>query len=59
MNAATYAVIAVIAILFALALRHIFKVTLGGRGCCGGDCSKSCPHCRQDRMKLHGGIKRD
>ena len=40
MNPAVYAVVAVIAILFVLACRHIYHATIGGGGCCGGggDC---------------------
>lgn len=36
MNPAVYAVVAVIAILFVLACRHIYHATIGGGGCCGG-----------------------
>ncbi len=54
MNPAVYAVVAVIAILFVLACRHIYRATIGGGGCCGGDC----PACRARKMKLHGGLKK-
>ena len=36
MSIGTYALLAIIAILFVLACRHIFRVTLGGGNCCGG-----------------------
>ena len=36
MSIGTYAVLAVIAIGFVLACRHIYRVTLGGGSCCGG-----------------------
>ena len=49
MNPAVYAVVAVIAILFVLACRHIYHATIGG-----GDC----PACRERKMKLHGGLKK-
>lgn len=49
MNPAVYAVVAVIAILFVLACRHIYHATIGG-----GDC----PACREREMKLHGGLKK-
>ncbi len=52
MNPAVYAVVALIAILFVLACRHIYHATIGGGG--GGDC----PACRERKMKLHGGLKK-
>ena len=45
MNPAVYAVVAVIAILFVLACRHIYHATIGGGGCCGG--GGDCPACRE------------
>lgn len=36
MSIGTYIVLAIIAVLFVLACRHIFHVTLGGGDCCGG-----------------------
>lgn len=56
MNPAVYAVVAVIAILFVFACRHIYHATIGGDGCCGG--SGDCPACRERKMKLHGGLKK-
>ena len=56
MNPAVYAVVAVIAILFVLACRHIYHATIGGGGCCGG--GGDCPACRERKMKLHGGLKK-
>ena len=56
MNPAVYAVVAVIAIRFALACRHIYHATIGGGGCCGG--GGDCPACRERKMKLHGGLKK-
>ena len=50
------AVVAVIAILFVLACRHIYRATIGGGGCCGG--GGDCPACRARKMKLHGGLKK-
>lgn len=61
MNPAVYAVVAVIAILFVLACRHIYHATIGGGGCCGGGCcggGGDCPDCRERKMKLHGGLKK-
>ena len=52
MSIGTYALLAIIAILFVLACRHIFRVTLGGGG-------GECPACRERKMKLHGGLKRE
>ena len=52
MNPAVYAVVAVIAILFVLACRHIYHATIGGGGCCGGGGG------RERKMKLHGGLKK-
>lgn len=52
MSIGTYAVLAVIAIGFAAACRHIYRVTLGG-----GD--GECPACRARKMKLHGGLKKE
>ena len=49
MNPAVYAVVAVIAILFVLACRHIYHATIGGGGCCGG--GGDCPACRERKMK--------
>lgn len=57
MSIGTYAVLAVIAIGFVLACRHIYRVTLGGGSCCGGD--GECPACRARKMKLHGGLKKN
>ena len=58
MSIGTYALLAIIAILFVLACRHIFRVTLGGGGsCCGG--GGECPACRERKMKIHGGLKRE
>ena len=51
MNPAVYGVVAVIAILFVLACRHIYRTTIGGGGCCGG--GGDCPACRERKMKLH------
>ena len=51
MSIGTYALLAIIAILFVLACRHIFRVTLGG--------GRECPACRERKMKLHGGLKRE
>ncbi len=56
MSIGTYAVLAVIAIGFVLACRHIYRVTLGG--CCGGG-DGECPACRARKMKLHGGLKKE
>ena len=56
MNPAVYAVVAVIAILFVLSCRHIYRATIGGGGCCGG--GGDCPACRERKMKLHGGLKK-
>ena len=56
MNPAVYGVVAVIAILFVLACRHIYHATIGGGGCCGG--GGDCPACRERKMKLHGGLKK-
>ncbi len=56
MNPAVYAVVAVIAILFVLACRHIYHATIGGGGCCGG--GGDCSACRERKMKLHGGLKK-
>lgn len=56
MNPAVYAVVAVIAILFVFACRHIYRATIGGGGCCGG--GGDCPACRERKMKLHGGLKK-
>ena len=56
MNPAVYAVVAVIAILFVLACRHIYHATISGGGCCGG--GGDCPACRERKMKLHGGLKK-
>lgn len=58
MNFAVYLVVAVVAILFVLACRHIYHATFGGGGCCGsGD--GECPACRARKMQLHGGIKKE
>ena len=57
MSIGTYALLAIIAILFVLACRHIFRVTLGGGSCCGG--GGECLACRERKMKLHGGLKRE
>lgn len=58
MSIGTYAVLAVIAIGFVLACRHIYRVTLGGGSCCcGGD--GECPACCARKMKLHGGLKKE
>ena len=57
MNPAVYAVVAVIAILFVLACRHMYHATIGGGGCCGGG-GGDCPACRERKMKLHGGLKK-
>ena len=57
MSIGTYAVLSVIAIGFVLACRHIYRVTLGGGSCCGG--GGECPACRERKMKLHGGLKRE
>ena len=57
MSIGTYALLAIIAILFVLACRHIYRVTLGGGSCCGG--GGECPACRERKMKLHGGLKRE
>ena len=56
MKPAVYAVVAVIAILFVLACRHIYRATIGGGGCCGG--GGDCPACRARKMKLYGGLKK-
>jgi hypothetical protein len=56
MSIGTYIVLAIIAVLFVLACRHIFHVTLGGGDCCGGG-DGECPACKARKMKLHGGIK--
>lgn len=58
MSIGTYAVLAVIAIGFVLACRHIYRVTLGGGSCCGGG-GGECPACRARKMKLHGGLKKE
>ncbi len=58
MNFAVYLVVAVIAILFVLACRHLYRVTIGGDGCCGGSGDGDCPACRVRKMKLHGGLKK-
>lgn len=58
MSFAVYAVVAVVAILFVLACRHIYRATIGGGGCCGsGD--GDCPACRARKMQLHGGLKKE
>lgn len=56
MSIGTCAVLAVIAAGFVLACRHIYRVTLGGGSCGGGD--GECPACRARKMKLHGGLKK-
>lgn len=58
MSIGTYAVLAVIAIGFAAACRHIYRGTLGGGSCCGGG-DGECPACRARKMKLHGGLKKE
>lgn len=58
MSIGTYAVLAIIAIGFVLACRHIYRVTLGGGSCCGGG-DGECPACRARKMKLHGGLKKE
>ena len=59
MNLAVYAVVAVVAILFVLACRHVYRATIGGGGCCGGSGDGDCPACRARKMKLHGGLKKE
>ena len=66
MSIGTYAVLAVIAIGFVLACRHIYRVTLGGGSCCGGGDgggpvgrAPKNTACRARKMKLHGGLKKE
>ena len=55
MTIETYGVLAVIAVLFALSCRRIYRMTVGGKSCCGS--GGECPACRERTMKLHGGLK--
>lgn len=57
MSIGTYVVLAVIAIGFVLACRHIYRVTLGGGSCCGGG-DGECPACRAEKRINKRAVKK-